>query len=268
MSVTMDAQPVQAPIKPDGMCKCNVHLHIGPETADPEVEETAYREMVTAPLPPAEEGRAENLLFHFVFVPPLAQQPVVRKTSIKGQLPQSLGLEKRRVVDRASRKHFPPPLSPAGSSGLPKSTPPAHSWNQVRALTLESPLQVVTRRAVTSLKPCSCVSSHTTRNQGSVKFHTQTLPPAVTGPGPGPYGRPSCLTTGTLVVPLTQSFGAWLALPSPSRWLLQTFRLGYAILPHNFQPVRYGIVYQLFFLSWRRSTGVYSPIRPFCRCEK
>ncbi len=124
-------------------------------------------------------------MFHFVFVPPLAQQPVVPKTSIKGQLPQSLGLEKRRVVDRASRKHFPPPLSPAGSSGLPKSTPPPHSWNQVRALTLESPLQVVTRRAVTSLKPCSCVSSHTTRNQGSVTFHTQTLPPAVTGPGPG-----------------------------------------------------------------------------------
>ncbi len=52
--------------------------------------------------------------------------------------------------------------SPAGSSGLPKSTSPAHSWNQVRAVALESPLQVVTRRAVTSravtsLKPGSCV---------------------------------------------------------------------------------------------------------------
>ncbi len=56
-------------------------------------------------------------------------------------------------MNHASRDRFPPPLSPAGSSGLPKSTPPAHSWNQVRAVALESPLQVVTRcliRAVLS----------------------------------------------------------------------------------------------------------------------
>ncbi len=47
----------------------------GPETGDPEMEETAQWEMVTAPLPPPEEGRVENLLFRFVSVPPLAQQP-------------------------------------------------------------------------------------------------------------------------------------------------------------------------------------------------
>ncbi len=41
----------------------------------------------------------------------------------------------------ASQDHFPL-LSPAGSSGLPKSTPPAHLWNQVRAVALESLLQV------------------------------------------------------------------------------------------------------------------------------
>ncbi len=76
----------------------------------------------------------------------------------------------------ASRVRFPPPLSPAGSSELPKSTPPAHSWNQLRAVTLESPLHVVTRRSVTSLKLGSCVSSRTRRNQVSVTFHTQTLP--------------------------------------------------------------------------------------------
>ncbi len=45
---------------------------------DPEMEETARREMVTAPLPPPEEGRVENPLFRFVFVP---------KTSIKEQFP-------------------------------------------------------------------------------------------------------------------------------------------------------------------------------------
>ncbi len=86
-------------------------------------------------------------------------------------------------MHRAPRDHFPPPLSP-GSGGLPKSTPPAHLWNRVRAVALKPPLQVVTR------KPGSCVSPHTRRNQVSVILHTQTPPPAitgqaVTGPGPG-----------------------------------------------------------------------------------
>ncbi len=71
------------------------------------MEETAHREMVTAPLPPPEEGRVENLLFRFVSVPPLAQQPAVPKTSIKEQFPQSLGLKRRRVVNRASRGSLP-----------------------------------------------------------------------------------------------------------------------------------------------------------------
>ncbi len=134
----------------------------GPETGDPEMEGTASREMVTAPLPPPEEGRVENPLFRFVFV-------LVPKTSIKEQFPQSLGLKRRRVVYRASRDHFLPPLLP-GRGGLPKSTPPAHLWNRVRAVALKPPLQVVTR------KPGSCVSSHTRRNQVSVTLHTQTLP--------------------------------------------------------------------------------------------
>ncbi len=151
----------------------------------------------------------------------------------------------------ASQVRFPPPLSPAGSSGLPKTTPPAHSWNQVRAVTLESPLHVVTRRAVTSLELGSCVSSRTRRNQVSVTLHTQTPPPAVTGQGvtgpvPGPCVSPHCPIAGTSVarlLPLAQSLGAWLALPSPSRWLLWTIRLGYAIQftrhPHKFRGIRF-----------------------------
>ncbi len=120
-----------------------------PETGDPGMEETAHWEMVTVPLPPPEEGPVENLLFRFVFVLPLAST----KTSIKERFPQSLGLKRRRVVSCASRVRFPPPLSPAGSSGLPKSTPPAHLWNQVSAVTPESPLHVITRRAVSSRVP-------------------------------------------------------------------------------------------------------------------
>ncbi len=105
----------------------------------------------------------------------------INKTSIKERFPQSLGLKRRRVVYHASRDHFPS-LSP-GSGWLPKSTPPAHLWNQARAVALKFPLQVVTRRAVTSLKPGSCVSTHTRRNQVSVTLHTQTPAPAITGQG-------------------------------------------------------------------------------------
>ncbi len=145
---------------------------------------------------------------------------------------------------RASRDHFPPPLLP-GFGGLPKSTPPAHLWNRVRAVGLKPPLQVVTR------KPGSCVSPHTRRNQLSVTLHTQTPPPAITGqavtdPGPGPCVPHRCPTTCmsvTPLVPLAQSLGAWLALPSPSRWLLRTIRLGYAIQfarrPPKFRGIRF-----------------------------
>ncbi len=135
----------------------------------------------------------ENLLFHFVFVPLLA----VPKMSIKVRFPQSLGLKRRRVVSCASLVRFPPPLSPAGSSGLPKSTPPAHSWNQVRAVTLKSPLHVIRRRAVTSLKPGSCVSSRMRRNQVSVTLHTQTPPRSTTLPHRGYVGGPIG-STGTV----------------------------------------------------------------------
>ncbi len=204
----------------------------GPETGDPEMEGTARREMVTAPLHPPEEGRVENPLFRFVFEP---------KTSIKEQFPQSLCLKRRRVVYHASRDHFPSPLSP-GSGGLPKSTPPAHLWNRVRAVALKSPLQVVTR------KPGSCVSPHTRRNQVSLTLHTQTPPPAIQArpsqaPGRVPVFHIPTGMSVTPLVPLARSLGAWLALPSSSRWLLRTIRLGYAIQfarrPPKFRGIRF-----------------------------
>ncbi len=63
--------------------------------------------------------------------------------------------------------------------------------------------------------------------------HTPT--PLRTGnetPEPGPCVPPRCPTAGTSVgslVSLVRFWGAWLALPNPSRWLLRTIRLGYAI---------------------------------------
>ncbi len=47
----------------------------------------------------------------------------------------------------------------------------------------------------------------------------------------------------TPLVPLARSLGAWLALPSPSQWLLRTIRLGYAIQfarrPPKFKGIRF-----------------------------
>ncbi len=96
---------------------------------------------------------------------------------------------------------------------------------------------------VASLKPGSCVSTHTRRNQVSVTLHTQTPPPAVTGQAvtgrwPGSC-VPHCCPTMVL---LARSLRAWLALPSPSRWLLRTIRFGYVIQfdrrPPKFRGIR------------------------------
>ncbi len=87
----------------------------GPETDDPGMEMFALREMVNAPLPPPEEGRAENLLFPFL---PLASRSVVPKTSAKEQFPLSLGPQRGRgVVNESNLSYTHPPLSPVGSCG-------------------------------------------------------------------------------------------------------------------------------------------------------
>ncbi len=72
-------------------------------------------------------------------------------------------------------------------------------------------------------------------NQVSVAQHTQTPLRAASQREPPelrPCVPPRCPTAGTPVVPfvpLVRSLRAWLALPSLSRWLIQTIRLGYAI---------------------------------------
>ncbi len=65
-----DRTPSPSRPPPDQAASANAR---GPETGDPEMEGTACREMVTTPLPPPEEGRVENPLFRFVFVPPKLQ---------------------------------------------------------------------------------------------------------------------------------------------------------------------------------------------------
>ncbi len=149
-----------------------------------------------------------NPLFPSLSVPPLAQLPAVPKFSIKEQFLSSPGPKRaRRVVGGAKPLHSHPPLlSPADSSvqfemGTQASpAPPVRPWNQVSvAQHTQTPLRAASQREPPELRPC--------------------VPPR-------------CLTAGTPVVPLVplvRSLRAWLALPSPSRWLIRTIRLGYAI---------------------------------------
>ncbi len=160
----------------------------------------ALREIVNAPLPPPEEGRAENLLFPFL---PLASWSVIPKTSTKEQFPLYLGPQRGRgVVNESNLSYTHPPLSPVGSCGR---------FERAVNRTTHAP---------------------SARTQVSAS-HTPT--PLRTGnetPEPGPCVPPRCPTAGTSVgslVSLVRFWGAWLALPNPSRWLLRTIRLGYAI---------------------------------------
>ncbi len=83
-------------------------------------------------------------------------------------------------------------------------------------------------------------------SQVSVTPHTQTplrdALPFELGPC-APFRCPTVGTSVTPLVPLVRSLGAWLELPRPSRWLLRTIRLGYAIQfarrPPKFRGIRF-----------------------------
>ncbi len=149
----------------------------------------------------------ENLLFPFVFVPPLAPRSLAVPTfSIKEQFPISLGHKRARlaVCDVLQTPCQPlPPLSSPAVSGVwfeditrPSLTPAAPPWDQVSFAQLtQTPLRAA------------------------------SVPPELS-----PCVPPCCPTTSVVpLVPLARCLGAWLALPSPSRWLIRTIRLGYAI---------------------------------------
>ncbi len=160
----------------------------------------------------------ENLLFPFCSVPPLTPGSVVPKTSIKEQFPFPPGPKRARMAAyETSSPHSRPPLSsPVGSrvrseDATPSPASPAQLWSQV-----------------------------------SVTPHTQTplrdALPFESGPC-APFRCPTVGTSVTPLVPLVRSLGAWLELPRPSRWLLRTIRLGYAIQfarrPPKFRGIRF-----------------------------
>ncbi len=75
-SFLLSSLPPIPPPKPGGKRRAS-----GPETDDPGMEMFALREMVNAPLPPPEEGRAENLLFPFCHWPHGQWYPKPRQKS-------------------------------------------------------------------------------------------------------------------------------------------------------------------------------------------
>ncbi len=160
-------------------------------------QETARR----APLLPPVEGREENLLFRFVSVPPLVQGPAVPTFSKKEQIPFPPGSQVHgtTVCDALPPHSRPRPILPVAKRVRFGDDIPPHA-------PLASPV----------------------RDPGSSVRMPQNAPPSVPST-PTPF---RCTSTGTSIVPLeplAQRLEAWLTLPSLSRWLTRTIRLGYAI---------------------------------------
>ncbi len=77
----------------------------------------------------------------------------------------------------------------------------------------------------------------TAQGQGDLRITVRASPSSTS-----PRASHSSSTSHRLV-PLVRSLGAWLELPRPSRWLLRTIRLGYAIQlaqrPSKFRGIRF-----------------------------
>ncbi len=150
----------------------------------------------TAPLLPPKEGRGR--IIHSV--PPLAQGPAVPSYQVRTiPFPPSFQVHGSTVCDALPPHSHPRPILPAakrvrfGDAVLPHAP-------------LASPY----------------------RDSGSSARMSQNAGPSV----PSSLTPIRCTTAGTSIVPLeplARRLEAWLALPSPSRWLTRTIRLGYAI---------------------------------------
>ncbi len=169
----------------------------GPETGDPEREETAHWEMVTAPHPPPEEGRVEYL----GFVPPLARKPAVPKIHLRAV--SSVSGSREGEGCELCITGLLPSSSLAAAGGCPRApscpfVEPGKGGS--------TPVPASSRHTSGCHKPQAgflCFLPHE-EESGECYIHTQTPPPAVTGqavtgPGPGPCVPPRCPTAGTSV---------------------------------------------------------------------
>ncbi len=188
--------PSQAPSRPRSR-------RSGPDAGNPEMLEFVLSQETarTVPLLPPVEGREENLLFRFVSVPPLVQGPAVPTFSKKEQFP------------------FPPGSQVHGTTVCDVLPPHSRPW----------PILPVARRVRfgDDIPPHTPLASPV-RDPGSSVRMPQNAPPSV----PSTSYSFRCTNKGTSIVPLeplAQRLESWLTLPSLSRWLTRTIRLGYAI---------------------------------------
>ncbi len=140
-------------------------------------------------------------MFPFISVPPLAQGSAAPTYSKKEQFPFHPGFKVHgsTVCDALPPHSRPRPILPAAKRARFGDAVPPHA-------PLASPLW----------------------DPGSSAWILQNALPSV----PSSSTPLRCTTAGTLIVPLeplARHLEAWLALPSPSRWLTRTIRLGYAI---------------------------------------
>ncbi len=140
-------------------------------------------------------------MFPFISVPPLAQGSAAPTFSKKEQFPFPPGFQVHgpTVCDALPPHSRPRPILPAAKRARFGDAVPPHA-------PLASPLW----------------------DPGSSAWMLQNALPSV----PSSSTPLRCTTTGTSIVPLeplARRLEAWLALPSPSRWLTRTIRLGYAI---------------------------------------
>ncbi len=174
-----------------------------PETVDPEMTGTVLRGTQTSVPPSPGEGRG-------LFPPlsPLTSGSTAPTFSIKEQFPSSLGLSRQVLI--------------VSDALLPHT--------QTRGMNL--PLNTVELRDV--LLPRTPLNSlWDWEDQVSADSSSLSLLRDATLPGLCHLSSHSCPTAGTSVtaplIPLVQRLGAWLALPSPSCWLIRMVWLGYAI---------------------------------------
>ncbi len=140
-------------------------------------------------------------MFPFISVPPLAQGSAAPTFSKKEQFPFPPGFQVHgpTVCDALPPHSRPGPILPAAKRARFGDAVPPHA-------PLASPLW----------------------DPGNSAWMLQNALPSV----PSSSTPLRCTTTGTSIVPLeplARRLEAWLALPSPSRWLTRTIRLGYAI---------------------------------------
>ncbi len=189
------APPVQAPTKPGGKRRSkrpwDGRRRVGDVCSSGDGERTT-------PSPGGGPGGESFVSFSATGLTVSGTQNLDKRavSSISGS-PEGTG-----VVNESNLSYTHPPLSPVGSCGR-------------------------FERAVNRTTHAPSAGTQVSASHTPTRLRTGNETPE-----PGPCVPPRCPTAGTSVgslVSLVRFWGAWLALPNPSRWLLRTIRHGYAI---------------------------------------